>query len=89
MNIVDRLVQYVSERGIAMPHYTDGSKITEEAAELVEAIQSGDVQAIMEEVADVVITAAVAARQFGFTVEHAIEIKTKKDAGRGYKKVPA
>lgn len=83
---IDRaLVEYVTNRGIPMPFYTNGSKIIEEATELRDAVVSGDPGHVKEEVADVVITAAVAARQFGFTVEEALAFKIAKDAGRGPK----
>ena len=86
------LLEYVSSRGIAMPFYNDGSKITEEAEELREALRAHlrdpspeTLAHLQEEVADVTIVAAVAARQAGFTVEEALRHKIAKDRGRGPK----
>lgn len=85
-----KLIEYVEARGISMPFYRRGSKILEEAEELVEAL--GEFlekpnslkrrRHLMEEVADVAFTAAVAARQGSFSVEEAIEWKIAKDRGR-------
>lgn len=87
-----KLVEYVEARGIPMPFYNSGSKITEEAEELRAALQAflaepsaANLAHLQEEVADVALTAAVAARQAGFTVEAALEAKIEKDRGRGPK----
>lgn len=88
-----KLVEYVSSRGIPMPVYHDGSKITEEAGELRDALRAHLAQPsastlahLQEEVADVTIVAAVAAQQFDFTVEAALTAKIAKDSGRGPKR---
>lgn len=90
--ILTALHHYVSNRGIPMPFYTNGSKITEEGQELREALlgflknpSSANVQALQEEVADVIFTAAIAARQGNFTPEEAMARKIAKDTGRGPK----
>lgn len=87
-----KLEEYVLSRGIPMPVYYNGSKITEEAGELREALQAhlsapseATLAHLKEEVADVTIVAAVAAYQFFFTVEEALEAKIAKDKARGPK----
>lgn len=90
--IEDKLEEYVNTRGIPMPFYTSGKKIIEEAGEARDALQDwladptdANLAHLMEEVADLTIVAAVAARQAGFTVEQALDAKIKKDSGRGPK----
>lgn len=85
-NLNDYLLRYVESRGIEMPFYDSGSKITEEAQELRDAVRARDRDAVMDESADVTITALVAARQFDFTLEEALEKKIAKDTGRGEKR---
>jgi NTP pyrophosphatase (non-canonical NTP hydrolase) len=87
-----KLEEYLQTRGMAMPYYRRGSKITEEAGELVEALQDylkkpspKNLRHFKEEVADVVIVAAIAAQVGNFSVEEALEWKIEKDRGRGHK----
>lgn len=90
--IDEQLLLYVASRGIPMPFYNKGSKIIEEAQELQDALvehlanpTEATLAHVLEEIGDVVITAAVAARQVGVTVEDALAAKIAKDAGRGPK----
>jgi NTP pyrophosphatase (non-canonical NTP hydrolase) len=83
MDIQSLMLAYFRLRGSKVPTITTGKKVLEEGQELVEAIARGDIEAIMHETADVVLTAAVVAQQFGFTVEHAIGAKMTLDAGKG------
>jgi NTP pyrophosphatase (non-canonical NTP hydrolase) len=75
--------EYLAARGMAAPVITTGRKAIEEAEELVEAIASGDTEAILCEVADLALVAAAAADKYGSTVEDAIRLKIAKDTGRG------
>lgn len=74
---------YFATRGSAVPTITTGEKVLEEGQELVDAIRAGDLHAIVHETADVVLTCAVIAQQFGFSIEQAILAKTLLDAGKG------
>ena len=74
---------YCQTREMDVPFYKEGSKITEEAAELREAVLSGIKERVMEEAFDVFVTALVACRQFGTTLEEAARLKIAKDKGRG------
>ena len=92
MKIFDYLTNYLESRKMPMPVYTDGSKITEEAQELREALKAFLKDAsvenrkhLQEEVADVVFTATIAAHRGGFTVEEALSHKIEKDKDRGSK----
>jgi NTP pyrophosphatase (non-canonical NTP hydrolase) len=82
-SIDDLLTRYLESRGWEVPVITTGEKIREEAEELIEAIASGDLDRIRDEVSDVAIVDAVIARHFGLTLEGAIAAKTAADAGRG------
>ena len=59
-------------------------KVAEESIELVEVCSRSDPdrKAIMHELADVVLAAAVVAHHHGFTVEEAIRAKCELDTGR-------
>lgn len=77
------MLNYFATRGSDVPTITTGEKVLEEGQELVEAIASGDLRAIVHETADVVLTCAVIANQFGFGIEQAILAKTLLDEGKG------
>jgi hypothetical protein len=79
------MLGYFEQRGIDLPVYTNGNKGIEEAQELAEAWAEGDRDHIMQEIADLAIVAAVAAKTQGTTVEECVALKTAKDAGRGPK----
>lgn len=84
MSDIDALLDtYLAARGLALPVITTGDKAIEEAKELVAAIAVGDDPAIRAELADLVIVAAVVARQWGTTVEACILEKAASDKGRG------
>jgi phosphoribosyl-ATP pyrophosphohydrolase len=85
-NLDAYLTRYILARGIEPPVYDTGSKIIEEALELQQAVRTRDFEAVKMEAADVAITALVAARQFGTTLEEALEAKIAEDTGRGPKK---
>lgn len=72
------------ERGIPMPSGASARKVAEESIELVEVCSRSDPdrKAIMHELADVVLAAAVVAHHHGFTVEEAIRAKCELDTGR-------
>lgn len=67
-----------------MPSGGSARKVAEESIELVEVCSRThtDREAIMHELADVVLAAAVVAHHHGFTVEEAIRAKCEQDTGR-------
>ena len=82
--------RYFALRGMDVPYYTSGRKITEEAQECVEALtlylQLPTEEAhswLRDETADLFITAAVAAHTGGFRLTDAVREKTLKDTNRG------
>lgn len=83
-SILALLDLYLMERGIPMPSGASARKVAEESIELVEVCSRSDPdrKAIMHELADVVLAAAVVAHHHGFTVEEAIRAKCELDTGR-------
>ncbi len=91
MTIRQLLEQYLTTRGIEI-NPTSGSKVTEEAQELVDAI--ADYRAdptedrlmhVYHEMGDVILATAGVARGFDIELEDCMILKIIKDAGRGYK----
>lgn len=84
--IVEMLHRYLDARGIDMPPAEDCAHVIEEACELREAWLASathDGDAVVEEIADVVLAVAVVAADIAISVEECIEIKTALDVGRG------
>lgn len=87
--IRERLHHYLEERGVRVSHFHTRGKIREETDELLEAIKKHrkkdtqkTLEHVMEETADVVWALASNAEKYGFTLEEALELKTRKDRGR-------
>lgn len=85
------LERYLDARGIEI-HPTSGSKVTEEAQELVDAIAEyradptiDRLYHVYHEFGDVILATAGVARSFDVALEDCVDLKIERDRGRGYK----
>ena len=81
-SIRDLMLAYFAARGRPVPTPETGSKVLEEANELVEALAGTDHEHTLHELGDVVIAAAAVAEALGTTIEECIRLKTILDTGR-------
>jgi NTP pyrophosphatase (non-canonical NTP hydrolase) len=85
------LERYLDARGIEI-NPTNGSKVVEEAQELVNAIADYRTNPTIEslyhvyhEMGDVILATAGVARGFDVALEDCVDLKIERDRGRGYK----